>query len=122
MALFKSPEEREVARAAKEEARREAEERAAIARAEADRIEAERLRIERAHVATLDTFEYLVHDVGSGDIATTERGARDLQASLNDLARSGWRVITTIRLELEVTQTSSAVTTRFILERPAPRM
>lgn len=121
MALFKSPEEREVARVAKEEARREADERAAIARAEADRVEAERRRLERAHVSTLERFEYLVHDVGSGDRATSEQGARDLQASLNDLARSGWRVITTIRMEREVSQTSTYVTTRFILERPAPR-
>jgi hypothetical protein len=121
VALFKSPEEREVARVAKEEARREAEERAAIARAEEERVEAERRRLERAHVATLERYQYLVHDVGSGDMATTERGARDLEGSLNDLARSGWRVITTIRLEREVTQTSTYVTTRFILERPAPR-
>jgi hypothetical protein len=120
MALFKTPEEREAARATREQQRKEEEVRAAAQRAEAERQAQERRRREGEHVATLDIYEYRVFDTGGGDRAVTERGSQQWHAELNELARSGWRVVSTVVLETDRGQTSSTVTVRFILERRAP--
>ena len=119
--MFKTPEEKEAARRAREQARQAAEAHAAQAREQAERAEMQRRRREQEHVATLDPYEFRVLDVGSGDRAVTERAAQELQDTLTTLGGSGWRVASTILIETDRGEYGSSVRTRFILERPAPR-